>query len=65
GTQYQVLYIQVENLENLIILIKKMINLRALNVKFKDEKTSAYWFVLKNNDKFFETTTINKHDTIQ
>ncbi|CAF4965767.1 unnamed protein product [Rotaria sp. Silwood1] len=65
GTKCQVLYIRVENLENIIILIKNMINLRALYVKFTDEKTSAYWFVSKNNDKFFDTTTINKDEAIQ
>ncbi|CAF3373516.1 unnamed protein product [Rotaria sp. Silwood2] len=65
GTQCQVLYIRVENLENIIILIKNMINLRALYVKFTDEKTSAYWFGLKHNDKFFDTTAINKDEAIQ
>jgi hypothetical protein len=42
-----------------------MNNLKTLFVKFTDERTSTYLFVLNNNGNFFNTKTINKDEAVQ
>jgi len=65
GLQCQILYIRVENLDNIIILVENMINLRVLYVDFTYEMTDRYWHELKNNDKVFGMAIMNKDQAIE
>ncbi|CAF3909946.1 unnamed protein product [Rotaria sordida] len=59
------LFIQVKNRESIIILVKNMINLRALYFQGEDNKYSKYLWLTENVDEFHNANTSNKNDPIQ
>ncbi|CAF3953569.1 unnamed protein product [Rotaria sordida] len=68
GVQCEVLYIRVNNRENITTLVKNMVNLRILRIYRSDEKysDSAHIHLKRNNDETFrETDNINIDELIQ
>ncbi|CAF1136513.1 unnamed protein product [Rotaria sordida] len=66
GRQCEVLSIMINNRESIIYFIKKMINLRSLNVRCEDEKYYKGLALAKNgNNKYPDEKIQNKDDLIQ
>jgi hypothetical protein len=65
GVQCQILSIKVKNRESIIILVKNMINLRALHVQCKDVIDSGQIPLILNNGESRNTNTSNQDDLVQ
>ncbi|CAF4225264.1 unnamed protein product [Rotaria sp. Silwood2] len=66
GSQCEVLSIMINNRESIIYFVKKMINLRSLNVRCEDEKYhKRLAIVKKGNNKYSDERVQNKDDLIQ
>ncbi|CAF3290060.1 unnamed protein product [Rotaria socialis] len=66
GIQCEVLSIRVNNHENIITLVKSMINLRILYIYQSDEMYSNATFLTRNNDETFpEQDQVNNNELIQ
>jgi hypothetical protein len=65
GVQCQILYIRVKYLESIIILVEKLIHLRALFVRGPCENNTEYLTIPRDNDQVPDLKTINKVDSIQ
>ncbi len=64
--QCKVLLIQVKTRENIIILVKNMINLQTLHVQCQDEKYSKRLALTENdNDELHDEKTSNKDELVQ
>ncbi|CAF3761939.1 unnamed protein product [Rotaria sp. Silwood1] len=66
GSQCQVLSIMINNRQSIIYFVKKIINLRSLNVRCEDGKCHEQLALVKNdNDKYLDKKMQNKDDLIQ
>ncbi|CAF1320540.1 unnamed protein product [Rotaria sp. Silwood1] len=66
GIQCEVLSIRINNRENIITLVKNMINLRILRIYRSDEEDSDHIYLKRNNDRpFLKGDNINSNELIQ
>ncbi|CAF3256930.1 unnamed protein product [Rotaria sp. Silwood2] len=62
----QVLWINVKNRENIIILVKNMINLRAFHIECEDNKFNKLSSLTVNdNDERYDDNVDNKNELVQ
>ncbi|CAF1386115.1 unnamed protein product [Rotaria sordida] len=65
GVQCEILSIKVKNRESIIILVKNMINLRALHIQCEDDEYSKYLSLIENVNESHQTNKTNKDELIQ